>query len=331
MAFWDNLLTSKTEDWLFHPFTADQVQGAEAPRDLVPGSEYVNIWLKSARVVNVRSGLSKFYGAVHSFITVPLPGQATPGQITTVITPSLIKNVDPRRLDRVITMNNRLLGPVPATGGDLKMELGLFSVEGADLVAPYLKLLETVSGLAGVGFIKGAMPFISPIKEGINGILQGQGDTLLEIGISTTFNPTRSGYYLIMRVPRNQIDATKLKLNINDWKVLGPDNNQVQNYPYMVLQIDGTQQKHDWQSIPELLTQYNLIRDAVRRGDANDANGNFLVFARLARTCFDLIPDDAERLVIRVREEIDRVLGQPGLHAATAYDLRDFAEIPLYS
>ncbi|MEZ5386820.1 MAG: hypothetical protein R3F13_15010 [Prosthecobacter sp.] len=331
MSFWNDLIRSKAEDWLFYPFAKNQVAGSEEPRDLAPGQEYMNIFLKSARVVNVRSGLKKFYGAVHSFMTIPLQGQPTPGQVTTVTTPSLLKNVDPRRIDRVVSINHRLLGPIPAPSGDTKLELGLFSIEEEDLVAPYLGLLETFSGLAGVGFIKGAVPFIGPIKDGINGILHGQGDTLLEIGIATTFNPVRTGYFLVMRVPRDEIDPSTLVLDVNDWKVVGTDGKRVKDYPYLVFEISATKEKGDWASIPELHAQYNLIRDAVRRGDAKEANSNFDVFSRVAQTCFDLTSNDAIKLVAKVRAEIDSVLGSPSGHAQSSLNLRDFGQVALYN
>lgn len=331
MSFWNDLFRTKAEDWLFHPFTANQVEGSEEPRDFIPGQEYLNIFLKSARVVNVRSGLKKFYGAVHSFITIPLPRQSTPGHITTVTTPALLKNVDPRRIDRVVSINHRLLGPAPAPFGDIKLELGLFSIEEEDLVAPYLGFLEAVSGLAGVGFVKGALPFIGPIKDGINGILHGQGDTLLEIGLATTFNPVRTGYFLVMRVPRDEIDPKELRLDVNDWKVVGADGKRIKDYPYLVLEISATKEKSDWASIPELCAQYNLIRDSVRRGDAKEANSNYDVFARLAKTCFDLTIHDAARLASEVRAEIDRVLGGPSGHAMGNLDLPDLSKISIYT
>lgn len=336
MSFWNDLFRTKAEDWLFYPFPASQVAGSVPPRELVAGKEYMNVFLKSARVVNVRSGLKKFYGAVHSFITIPLAGQAEPGQVATVTTPAQLKNVDPRRIDRVVDINHRLLGPVPVPQGDTKLEVGLFSIEEEDLVAPYLGLLEKLSGLAGVGFIKGATQFIGPISDGINGILHGQGDTLLEIGLAMSVNPAKTGYFLVMRVPRDEIDPTTLKLDTTDWKVVGADGKRVKDYPYLVLEVSASKEKGDWAKIPELLAQYNIIRDAVRRGDTKEALSGHVVFDRLAKTCFDLTTEDAVRISKEVLDMINSVLGAPQSHslAATTKSARpvpEFGELPLYS
>ncbi|RZM18123.1 MAG: hypothetical protein EOO88_41565, partial [Pedobacter sp.] len=72
----------------------------------------------------------------------------------TVTAPTAMRDLDPNRLDRIIQSNYRLMGPVPYVGGDIRVEIGLLSVASADLAAPYLQLLETLSDKAGVSYIK---------------------------------------------------------------------------------------------------------------------------------------------------------------------------------
>jgi hypothetical protein len=331
MSFWDALLRKRTEDWLFYRFQPGQVPGSPSSEPIAPNEAYANIWLKSARVVNVRRGLKRFYGAVHSYISLTPVAQAEAIEINTVVTPKLLQNVDPRNVDRVISVNRRLLGPVAYSGGDVGLEVGLFSIEEADLVAPYLNMLEKLSDVAGVGFLKAAIPFAAPIREGVNALLNGEGHSLLEIGLSRTFQPLESGYYLVMRVPQSEIDPTALTLQKGDWRVVGADGELVKDFPYLVFEIQGTQEKHDWAKITELKRQYDLIKDAIIRDDLSEANAGHKIFHRLARTSPELIRVDADRLVQLVRLEIDDIMGPARPQALNAAPtVKEFGELSLY-
>ena len=96
-----------------------------------------------------------------------------------------------------------MLGPVPYRGGDIGLEVGLFSIKSADLAKPYLSLMEDISNKAGVSMINTALQFAEPLKNGINLLVGGDVDTLLEIGISNTYNENNSftsGLYTIIKV-----------------------------------------------------------------------------------------------------------------------------------
>jgi len=127
-----SLLQDRTEDWVFAPIASPS--GEE--RQLVPVEEaYVSVILRSARIVNVRSGLTRFYGVVHSLARLPhLSGEDA--EFATVAVPTLLKELDSKHIDRIVQTNHRLLGPAPYVGGDLQLEVGLLSVAAADLAAP---------------------------------------------------------------------------------------------------------------------------------------------------------------------------------------------------
>lgn len=331
MKFWDDLLRTRAKDWLYYEFKPGQVPGNVMPKAIEAENAYANIWLKSARVVNVRSGLKRFYGVVHSYISVLPVRQADEVEVNTVVTPKLLKNVDPRNLDRVVPVNHRLLGPIAHSGHDVEIEVGLFSIEEADLVAPYLSILEKMSDVAGVGFLKAAIPFAEPIKDGVNALLNGQGDSILEIGLSRIFQPLKTGFHLVMRVAQEELDPSSLKLEGENWRVVGANGKLVKDYPYMVVEITATEDKYDWAKLPELKRQYDLVKEAIVRGDGAEAKAGQQVFRRLAFTSSDLIHDHAERLSKLVKDEVDKGLGTPEQHAASdVRRVKEFEELALY-
>jgi hypothetical protein len=191
VAWWPEILRKRTEDWIYAELSPDQVPLPARSGEVEPESAYLSMFLRSARIVDVRRGLKRFYAVVHS--TIKLPHRTGDASFSVVVAPAALRDIDTDRLDRVIQLNQRLLGPVPYVGGDLEIEVGLFSVATSDLVGPYLELLETLSRTAGVAFIGSALPFVGPIVHGIN-LLAGGGDvTILEFGLSSTQVPRRPG------------------------------------------------------------------------------------------------------------------------------------------
>ena len=102
--------------------------------------------------------------------------------------------------------------PAPYVGGDLEIEVGLFSVPSSDLAAPYLSLLENLSTTAGVSFISAALPFAGPILQGVK-LLTGGNKVVLEIGLSITEPQPKQGYCVVMRAPKKAVQLSQLKLD----------------------------------------------------------------------------------------------------------------------
>ena len=332
MGFWKSIWETRAQSWLKYRFKSNQVPDGKEPAVIQPNAAYANVWLRSARVVNLRTGLRRFYGAVHSRVTLLPVAASDEVEVNTVVAPGFLKDIDARNLDRVISIDHRLLGPIAHSGNDVSIEVGLFSIAEADLVAPYLGMLESISNIAGVGFINTAMQLAGPIKDGLNAILSGGGDNILEIGLSQTFQPLETGFYLVMRVEKDKLDPAMLRLDAEGWHVVGADGEPVKDFPYMVLEVVATSEKYDFAKIPELNRQYDLVKAAINRGDAKEGEAAQLVFRRLALTSRELIRRDAERLAKLVKDEVDAALGGPipqtGFVAPPAKELE---ELKLYS
>ena len=210
MGWWEEIFRKKAEDWIFEPLAPAQVPDNLQHAAVQKESSYLSVYLKSARIVNVRQGLSKFYGVVNSFISVPyLSG--TNAEFNVITTPAFLKNVDSAHIDRVIQLDQRLLGPIPYRGGQLALEIGLFSIKSVDLAAPYLEVLETMSKQAGVAFINAALPFAEPLKTGINLLVGGGDNALLEIGLASSSLDTRNRLFCGHASPQGKCPGERIK------------------------------------------------------------------------------------------------------------------------
>ena len=310
MGFWSDLFKKKAEDWVFARLDGSQVP--EEPRantDLTPDDAYLTITLRSMRVVNVRKLATKFYGVVHSFTTLDhLSGKD--GAFQTVTSPTQLQSIDSKNVDRVLQINKTLLGPIPYRSGKVGMELGLFSVKEGDLAAPFLEVLQSMASQAGVAVVSAALPFVDPIKKGVEALAGTADDSVLEIGVATDLNPPKTGWWIVMRAPKDKIDISSLQVTPSDYRLVDKGTGQlIKDYPYLVYTVKQDKQRADWFKLPDLTKPYQKLQDAVRDKDFNAAKELISTFKRLALTSDDLLLDDAKRIAQLVREKAEAALG----------------------
>jgi hypothetical protein len=305
MGFWNSLMRRKAEAWTYLELGADQVPTGLGHEPIAPDTAYLTLTLKSFRIVDTRTGVRRFYGAVHSWASVSHIGSGR-AEFQVVTTPGELKDADAQHLDRVISMDRPLLGPVPYRGGGLGLELGLFSVLSGDLVGPFLDVLEIMSKAAGVTFFTAALPFVEPLTKGISLLTGTSGDSLLEIGLSKYWEPT-TGYYGILRAPRGQIHAEDITV-ASDQRLVYSDGSEIQNYPYIVFSVEATRSRPNWFEIPELKKAFDELNNEVKRGRIQDAEQAFSVFRAAALTSPDLLFEDAKRVSENVNTRVKEVL-----------------------
>jgi len=329
MGWWNNILRQRASQWTYGALAPGQVPDRLEHRPVQADMEYVSIFLRSMRVVDVRRGLKKFYGTVHSFITLPYDGDDAKFHVLT--TPSDLKNIDPTNLDRVITLNFPLLGPVPYRGGGIQMELGLFSIMSVDLADACLSILQRMASDAGVTFVSKALPFVGPIMDGIGLLTGSSSDTILEIGVNNNFDKLETGYFVAIRAPAGTIDLSGIKLNENRWLV-DKNGQLIGEFPYMVFSIEASSHRENWRSIPEIAKAHADLISMVRQRSFNATNEAFTVFKTIAMTCPDLLRNDAANLVAQVDDDIKLAL--PGLQTKAFSGkiprIRSLSEIELY-
>jgi hypothetical protein len=282
------------------------------------------------RVVNVRTGLSKFYGAVHSFASLPHRGGRT-AAFSTITTPAALKSVDAKHLDRVVVVDKRLLGPVPYRGGDVELEVGLFSIKQADLAGPFLSVLESMSDIAGVSFVKAALPFAKPLTEGIQLLTGSDGDSILEVGLAANMKAPMTGYYVVIRGPKGKVDVSKLRLTARDNMLVDAATGQpLGEYPYIVLEVSASDRREAWFEIDDLKVAHQELDTTVRAGKVEDAKAALAVFRRTALTSDDLVFRDAERIVGDVTREVNIILGNTPTAAGAGRGLTPLHELRIY-
>src|SRR5437867_2718374 len=143
LSFIKKFLFGESKVWTF-----GQIQnvGSEkySEQKVEPRKAYMNIFLESLHIPYSRRGTGKYHGAVYSFTSLPsLTGGDA--QFNTVIAPKNLRDMDKSHVDRVLVGRHSLLGAIPYRGGNVKFEIGLFSIKSSDLAGPYLEVLQTLA------------------------------------------------------------------------------------------------------------------------------------------------------------------------------------------
>ncbi|MCE7004715.1 hypothetical protein LWC34_18065 [Kibdelosporangium philippinense] len=324
MGWWTKATREPAESWFFTRI------GAATTAAVEPDVAYVSAFLRSMRLADRRVGTTTYRGSVTSSISLPTRTGGN-AELIVVAAPKLLAKLDASNQDRVVTVNIRLLGPIPYRGGDIEVELGLFSIPQSDLVEPYLAVLDELSTLAGVSLAAPALPLVKTVKSALNLLVGAQNETELEIGVLTTFEELLPGDYCVVRAPRDFAQASDLTI-ATDGRLLGPDGKEITK-PYLVFTVSTTEQRADWFKIPEIRVAYEEIREAARRGDLQRAQEGERAFRRIATTCDDLLRHDGVRLADLVDKEIDAAFGESVLTSAPVqlYEMPDLKHMPLYS
>jgi hypothetical protein len=300
---------------------------------LEPRKHYLTVLLRALRLVNVRRGLSKFHGVVHSYATLPHYG-VTDGlaRFHKVSTPDKLKDLDAANLDRVLQLDIPLLGPIPYVGGRLEWQIGLLAIKAADLAAPYLKLLDQLSTVAGVSFIKAAIPFVEPIKQGVELLTGTAGNAVLEAGLEKGFGPPLTGWYLVIRAPRDEVRETNYKVDPYDYRLLDSNDREVRNHSYMLVSLSASTQRTDIPLLPDLREAheeiYTLLLKVKNAELAEKAMEQFRLRARMSP---DLLEEDAERVIQEEEGRLKKATltaGGPPLAAPTFAELVERAFAP---
>ena len=275
---------------------------AEAPA-IQPGTQYLRVWLRSARITEVRRWATKFHASVHARFELNDPVQGRREVVCVVAPDKTFSELDPSHLDRLVVVNQALLGPVPYRG-ELAADVGLFSIAATDLAKPYLELLAGLTQAAGVSVLAKAVPWAEPIRRGAEVLFSEAGRSQLEIGLSRTDVRLSPGHWVVARVPKGRL-LKGLQLDPHDYGLLDAQGRPVSGFPYMVIGVEALDQRDDYAAIPEVRTGWEAVRTAVTEVRPEvEVRQRFDQLRRVIAVSQDLVPADKRRVVQIFADEL---------------------------
>jgi hypothetical protein len=307
MSLWSKIWYGKGNDWVFAKLDTAQAPNGGQPDYIEKDEDYVSIVLKSMRVPNVRKGSSEFYGATYAHTSL-LQRDQQHGDFTSIVVPSQLQLADSKRLDRVLSLNHRIFGPVPYCGGDLKIEIGLFSIKENELARPFLNLLEKISTIAPLAPIAAAMPMAHALLEGIETIASVD-QTILEVGVHRSFQQIVTGTYAVIACDKADIKIDSLQLDPNDYKLVAPKGSPIKDSAYFIFEIVKDKHRPEWRKLPEIEAKYAELQGVARDGKYNEAKELLTVLKRYLLSSNGLQTSDAQAIHREIEKKTNLVLG----------------------
>ena len=326
-----DVFIDKAKDWTFKQLSPNQIPNGKPGEPIEKNKAYITIKLRSMRVVNVRKALKKFYGAVHSFITLGHLGiQKAEFQVLT--TPTDLQGIDATNLHKVLCFDKDLLTSVPYRGDGVEIELGLFSIKGENLADSFLKVLEGMSDAAGVSFVSTAIPFVKPLSDGVDLLVGTTQDQILEIGLSTKVSKPKTGTFVVMRAPKNSVDLSEFQLD-EAFRLVDKNGNTMGDYPYIVYSILSDPERENWYQIPEIAKAFNAVNEVARKGDFDKMDDAFQDYRRIVLTSPEIIDNDAEKMIQKLEAKLQKIKGKPRRKVKGRFkgvDLGNFEDLNIY-
>jgi len=314
--------SKKAEDWIYGLVPKENTPQDIAVTTISANEEYLQIYLRSMRIVNVGKGFSSFYAAVHSYISVA-HRSGDDAQFRVLTSPNNLKELDAKRLQNVITASVPLLGPIPYRGGKVGLEIGLFSIKSRDLAAPFLSLITDLSKASGVSFINAAAPFLDPIKNGVEMLTGSSDNTQLELGLIDNLTSIQTGYYLTIRAPKDKYKMEDFAIDTDRRLVYKTSGQPVNEFPYMIFQVFTTKTRDDFFKIPEIQKTYKKLQDKVAGVKNYDQVSDLLDLLRIQLlSSNDLIQADGKKIYASIEKEIHELFPDTNTSGAASANLR---------
>jgi hypothetical protein len=245
------------------------------------------------------------------------------------LSPNLLRDLDPKRIQNVLQIDRTIFGPVPYIGTKISFESGVFAVKHADLAAPFLTSLTDLASVAGVSLVSAAKPFIEPIKSGIELLTGTQDATSLEIALRRDLQPPQTGWYALLRASGQSVNASELTVEPTNFELLR-HGRSMPGVPYIVFSIEANPKRPDWAQIPELKAAYADFSRAADAGNQHDANEAVKLFARRARLTAELLRTHVDDVIAAIEDEFKNLFpggGTAGPKRVTAVSRRELSQL----
>ena len=311
------------------PLSKIQIPSISEPRKIENDKSYVHIRLNSMHLDTGRIAWQRFYGSICSWFTLNTYG-GSEAQFCTLLRPAHLMEVDKDSPARTLTVDLPLLGPIPYRGGELTIEIGLIATRYGDLAKPYLELLHRLSTVAGLPYVKAAMPFVDPVKAGIEGLLGISDTTRIELGLHRGWSELQTGTFLLSNLPPNS-DIGGLKFDQHTYQPAAAS--LLIGQSWIIFTVGVENERDDWGKIPDLHDAHEKLRAATLNGPETEIKPRMEEFRRLALLSPDLISSDARRLIGKVEgriAEVSKRALQTSRNQHGRIDIGDFKSLDLY-
>lgn len=318
---WRDVLTQMLKKpathWIYEPIHPNRIKMKEEETLIEPNKSYVRVKLKQMFLGYQRIWVQNRMPVVHAFPRF-LHAQGYL-EIPVIIGPNRLKNLEGQNVQRVVSLNQTVLGPVPYLGGDLELVIALFAAKTQNYADEFFDLLSSLSGILPGAELKTALGFLRPMEKGLENMLNLK-DLTLQVGVQDTFsspssanvsNPLRSGYRVLIAKEQDDIDPKDLWLTERGLHLgkNGKPGELLTGCDYLVFQIEKLPAR-DWRELPTLSAAWEKVMDTVKISDGDEAiiDRAFKMFKWTLLGCGDLLSSQRCEVLNEQTNELRKIL-----------------------
>lgn len=243
----ESIFQNKAKRLYWQRIRADHIAETYREEPIEKDQAYFLVRMREMYIAHTRILWRKFYPMLHGFVSY---GDS---EEHIVVGPGQLREFGEANLDRVMTFNYRLAGPLAYKGGDVTVLVGLYSAPLQDATGALIETVSMVANLGGLTLGQAAQ-IAGVVKSGVEKILD-LDDTRIEVGVRDTFyqnNTFTTGYYIGVNAPQSEVPLDRLWLKGGrllkgfDPVVALPFD----DFDYFVLEIERRTVRDDWAGLP---------------------------------------------------------------------------------
>lgn len=297
--------TIKAEQQILRPyFFADDMAD---PAKLETEETYFRLRLTRMFLQHQREWFKSKYPIVHTLVRFA----GLDGTVEThfIAKPEMAAGEETGSLDQIVTLDKTVLGPILYRGGDLGLLLGLYSAPADDWAQRFLDLAEGVSKFipAAPAVLQQGLTITNTVKKAVEGMLTGDGVSL-KLGLDKELKENEwlaPGYLVMIAAPDDEIDQAALV--VEDGELLTRQGRIYNAHDYIVLAIEVTDSRSDWQSLGYGHLWQSLLKTAGEADDVAQVKQAYIMFSGAVMGSSDLSWRDRNAIVKLAQKRVKAI------------------------
>lgn len=232
------------------------------PERTIQSGEYVSLFIEAINIAHTRVGFDSFYGVV--YVDVSISSEKLPQNKEKIFrSPEGLKKHDKNNPSNIIMGRSRVINSIPYDGGDIEIEIGIFSVRNSDLAGPYISMIEEMNiELGSISGFSSLSKLFDVVNGGVRLLLGTTGAVNLEVGISNTFSePTASKFAIYGKSP-DETSGRSITLSEN-FCLVDENYKEIKDVPYLVFSLESSSKRADWYKINGIKEAYEYLNKEI--------------------------------------------------------------------
>jgi hypothetical protein len=275
------------------------------PQQLVTEETYVRLRLTRMFLQHQREVFKTHYPVVHAVTS--FAGLEGPIEAGFVARPELAGDGRETDLDQVVTLDQTVLGPVLYRGGDLDLLIGLYAAPADDWAQRFIGLAEGISQLTLNAALTTAISMASTVQKAVEETLGGDGFSL-RLGLDQELRENQwlaPGYLVMIAAPEEDVDYEALV--VEDGELLTQYGQVYNDHDYIVLAVELTDTRSDWQSLGYGHQWQNLLQTAAEAENVQQVKDAYLIFSGAIMSSEALSWSDRSAIVALAQTRVKQI------------------------